>query len=1018
MRLPPRSALLAIPVLLAFVVAAATAPTGATADQGEDAASAEVIIELRVWQHVSDADNIWVSARPKGGSWRTLGTIRFPLDDGFAWGDNYRYGDLAVAGTVLRIWQRVGEPERVSVCGNPCPDPSIRTIPRPLGAIQLPLDDGHSSSGQYRYGDLTVATIPGSPELLADRVQLLRLRETLAGTGTLDWDHDTAMTTWTGVTVGGTPPRVTKISLASSGLTGEISGLLGNLTSLEELRLNGNALTGAIPSKLSHLTNLTHAYLGGNALTRCVPPSLRAVANNDIDSLAFPDCLPPLEILHAEQILTNGSYLFGEAEGLRPLIFDVPVGAEMTVRGVVISEPDPDFLQVGPALILDDANSRSRLWLDVEFVGESSRRVDPDADGIAAQFDRIVESAWLGAPDTPWTGPPTLTAVAGGGRNEILLEWTIARVGAVRWQYRQRHPWSDGRWPGWGDWTDVPGSDASIRSHRFTGPFGGQLYALQVRPWTAQGAGDAYDAVEAVASNVGPDGIPLAIAGQALEGGRTFRAGRTSYTFTVPNGLPLALQQVSQTPDGATRIRWEEPESGSYMIYDTRFGGQIERVTSYGAPANAWGLFDELLASVREAPLPSGPPRLSAVTGGGVGGGEIVLEWTAAAVGATSWQYRQRGPKIRGPEADGTWPAWGAWTDVPGSGTSTTSHRLTGLHPGVPGSSIDLSLGARYEFEVRPLTPQGIGDPYGRAGGSAPWAEFEGVPYAPGLVPLEGGRRFRVVHAGRTFTVPRGLRLALDSWVVDPDGSARIKWVDQPTGSYVVYDSDLGGSIELVIGAGAPPNARELFDQLLDSIKEDTPPMLTALAGGGAGEILLEWTIGTVGATRWQYRQWRPVDTAWGAWTDIPGSDAGTTSHRLTGLEPEQPYQFEVRPWTAGGAGDAYDAVEAVALRAGADGVPIALPGQALEGWRTFRVGGTPYTFTAPLGLGVALGEVTETSDGPTLIRWEEPASGSYMDYDPGRGREVERVLNDGAPLNTWVLFDQLLQSIRQDPQP
>ena len=715
MRLPPCSALLAIPVLLAFVAAAATAPTGATADQGEDAASAEVIIELRVWQHVSDADNIWVSARPKGGSWRTLGTIPFPLDDGFAWGDNYRYGDLAVAGTVLRIWQRVGEPERISVCGNPCPDPSIRTIPRPLGAIQLPLDDGHSSSGQYRYGDLTVATIPGSPELLADRVQLLRLRETLAGTGTLDWDHDTAMTTWTGVTVGGTPPRVTKLQLANSGLNGELSGLLGNLTGLEELRLDGNALTGAIPSKLSHLTNLTHAYLGGNTLTRCVPPSLRAVANNDIASLGLPDCLPPLEILHAEQILTNGSYLFRLAEGQRPLVFDVPEGAEMTVRGVVISEPDPDFLQVGPALILDDANSQSRLWLDVEFVGESSRRVDPDADGIAAQFDRIVESAWLGAPDTPWTGPPTLTAVAGGGRNEILLEWTTARVGAVRWQYRQRHPWSDGRWPGWGDWTDVPGSDASTRSHRFTGPFGGQLYALQVRPWTAQGAGDAYDAVEAVASNVGPDGIPLAIAGQALEGGRTFRAGRTSYTFTVPNGLPLALQQVSQTADGATGIRWEEPESGSYMIYDTRFGGQIERVTSYGAPANAWELFDELLASVREAPLPSGPPRLSAVTGGG--GGEIVLEWTAAGVGATSWQYRQRGPG-----ADRAWPAWGAWTDVPGSDASTTIHRLTGLHVGVLHTSTDLRLGVPYEFEVRPLTPRGVGDTSGRAVGFAPWA--------------------------------------------------------------------------------------------------------------------------------------------------------------------------------------------------------------------------------------------------------------------------------------------------------
>ena len=1003
-----RQALLAVPILLAAVVAAAATPAGtATADDG--AAPAEVIVELRVWQHVRNTDSIWVSARPSGGDWRTLGTIPFPLDDGSSWGDYYRYGDLVIAGAALRIWQRVGEPERISVCANQCPDPSIRTIPGPLGAIVLPLDDGRSPDGQYRYGDLTVATIPGNPDLLADRVQLLRQKDTLAGTGTLDWDHDTPMTTWTGVNVGGTPPRVTKLQLANSGLNGELSGLLGNLTGLEELRLDGNALTGAIPSKLGQLTNLTHAYLGGNALTRCVPPSLHTVANNDIASLGLPDCLPPLDVSYGEPIMTDGSYLYGEGGSV--LIFDVPAGIQMTIDGIVISEPLPGYPPSGLGLLLGDVNGRSWMGIDT-WTLSTWRWVDPDADGIGATFDRIIESAWFGAPDTPSSGPPTLTAVAGGGRNEILLEWTTARAGATRWQYRQRRPWSDGTWPGWGDWTDVPDSDASTRSHRFTGPFGGQLYTLQVRPWTAQGAGDAYDAVKAVASDVGSDGIPLAIAGQALEGGRTFRAGRTRYTFTVPNGLPLALDQVSQTVDGATRIRWEEPESGSYMIYDTRFGGQIERVTSYGAPANAWELFDELLASVREAPLPAEPPKLIAVAGGGVG--EIVLEWTAAGAGATSWQYRQRGPEV-----DGTWSAWEVWTDVPGSDANTTSHRLTGLHPGVPGRSIDLTYGVRYEFEVRPLTPHGVGDPSGRAWGSAPWAEFEGVPYAPGLVPLEGGRRFRVVNAGRAFTVPRGLQLALGSWVVEADGSARIGWEDQPTGSYVVYDSDLGGSIELVIGAGAPPDARELFDQLLDSIKEDAPPPLIALAGGGAGEILLEWTIGTVGATRWQYRQRGPgEDAAWEAWTDVPGSDASTTSHRLTGLQPEQPYQFEVRPWTAGGAGDAYDAVEAVALRAGADGVPIAFPGQALEGWRTFRVAGTLYTFTAPGGLGVALGGVTETSDGSTLIRWEEPASGSYMDYAPGRGMEVERVINDGAPLNAWVLFDILLGSIRQDPQP
>ena len=431
MRLRPRSALLAIPVLLAFVAAATTAPTGAAANQGEDAASAEVIIDLRVWQHVSDADNIWVSARSRGGSWRTLGTIRFPLDDGFAWGDNYRYGDLAVAGTVLRIWQRVGEPERVSVCGNPCPDPSIRTIPRPLGAIQLPLDHGYSSSGQYRYGDLTVATIPGSPELLADRVQLLRLRETLAGTGTLDWDHDTAMTTWTGVTVGGTPPRVTKLQLANRGLSGELSGLVGHLTGLEELRLDGNSLTGAIPSKLSQLTNLTHAYLGGNACTRCVPPSLRAVAINDLGSWGLPDCQRPIAASSdGNTILSDGFYLL--LRGDSPLILDVPAGIRITIRLTEFVHDNRYWL------ILRHVDSQSRTNLTLPHYDEAGRVIDADAPEISAAFDRIIESAWLGEPDTPARGDP----VPRGGRSARLIALAVVIViglmapAVARWRGR------------------------------------------------------------------------------------------------------------------------------------------------------------------------------------------------------------------------------------------------------------------------------------------------------------------------------------------------------------------------------------------------------------------------------------------------------------------------------------------------------------------------------------------------------------------------------------------------------
>ena len=104
-----------------------------------------------------------------------------------------------------------------------------------------------------------------STELVEDCESLLEAKDRLAGTATLNWSAGRAMTTWTGVSVAGTPQRVTKLELADSSLTGETPAALGDLTGLTELRLNNNELTGRIPSKLSQLDQLTHIYLGGNS---------------------------------------------------------------------------------------------------------------------------------------------------------------------------------------------------------------------------------------------------------------------------------------------------------------------------------------------------------------------------------------------------------------------------------------------------------------------------------------------------------------------------------------------------------------------------------------------------------------------------------------------------------------------------------------------------------------------------------------------------------------------------------
>ena len=143
---------------------------------------------------MNDGEIILVSAWPLGGDWGTLSMTPFPLDSKYALyhtASYYRYGDLEVGGTALRIWQASDDPEHIAVCAHRCTDPWTPLGPAPAGRDRAAARRRHTPDGRYRYGDLTVATIPGNPDLLADRVQLLRLRDTLAGTGTLDWDHDT-----------------------------------------------------------------------------------------------------------------------------------------------------------------------------------------------------------------------------------------------------------------------------------------------------------------------------------------------------------------------------------------------------------------------------------------------------------------------------------------------------------------------------------------------------------------------------------------------------------------------------------------------------------------------------------------------------------------------------------------------------------------------------------------------------------------------------------------------------------
>ena len=126
---------------------------------------------------------------------------------------------------------------------------------------------------------LAVANPDNHPGLVSDCEALLSARDTLAGTGSLNWSASQRINDWDGITVSGSPRRVTKISLVDAGLTGAIPGEFGSLDQLTWLALVVNEISGPIPGELGNLSRLQYLNLAGNRLSGRIPTELSRLAS-------------------------------------------------------------------------------------------------------------------------------------------------------------------------------------------------------------------------------------------------------------------------------------------------------------------------------------------------------------------------------------------------------------------------------------------------------------------------------------------------------------------------------------------------------------------------------------------------------------------------------------------------------------------------------------------------------------------------------------------------------------------
>ena len=184
-----------------------------------------------------------------------------------------------------------------------------------VGDFHLEVHVISTANGSCRNG-IVVKDAAYNFHLVRDCSVLLSAKYVLSAEEPLNWSEDVPIEEWEGVTLGGSPLQVTRLSLTERGLTGRIPRQLNYLSGLEDLRLTANSLTGSVPN-LSNLYDLLTLELGFNRLSGQIPVGLSDLEQLEAlylnDNKLSGEIPPELEVL--EELLAlilAGNRLSGE----------------------------------------------------------------------------------------------------------------------------------------------------------------------------------------------------------------------------------------------------------------------------------------------------------------------------------------------------------------------------------------------------------------------------------------------------------------------------------------------------------------------------------------------------------------------------------------------------------------------------------------------------------------------------------------------------------------------------------
>jgi len=477
--------------------------------------------------------------------------------------------------------------------------------------------------------------------------------------------------------------------------------------------------------------------------------------------------------------------------------------------------------------------------------------------GQSGSWDR--RSAVEATPTERAAAPLNFTALP--GNRTIMLSWTDPNDSNIT-KYEYRYKAGSGNWNP--DWTVITGAGATTTMHTLSNLTNGTTYTVELRA----SRGTVVGAVSSTTATPNlPPGRP---SGLSATPGDT----KVDLSWTNPSDSSIVNYQYRVSDDSGMTWSPDWTDTGTATTTTLSVTG-LKNDTTYTIELRAArsGRLYGPAASRTATPRPTPPLAPTSFTAT-AGDREVELAWADPSdTLITKYQYRQK---------VGT-GNWANWTDI--SGAATTMHTVTGL-----------TNDTTYSFQVRARRGTVT---HGPASSSASATPRPTAPPAPsGLTATAGDGKVDL-----SWTDPSDSLISKYRYRVSDDGGMTWgNWTVISTSSAATtmhtvtgLTNDTPYSFELqarrgtvTVGPAASATATP---------RPAAPPAPTNLrAEVGDGQITLRWNNPNDSRISVYSHREKEVGGNWSPnWTDIPMSNANTTSFVSTGLTNDDTYHFEVR---------------------------------------------------------------------------------------------------------------------------